>query len=211
MRNRCRDVVIDATPKGAAVRRRLLLTLFLVAFSIPVTAQTSGAAQTGNRPDWRATLDEELPLLGHRNWILIVDSAYPLQASPGVETVETDAPQTEVLRHVLASLDRSIHLRPDIFLDRELSYVPEEDASGISAYRRELQAILGGYTVESVPHEQLIGRVDETGKTMHVLVLKSRIAVPYSSVFIRLNCKYWGDDAEKRMRARMAKGEAADR
>ncbi len=140
-----------------------------------------------------------------------MDSAYPLQASPGVETVETDAPQTEVLRHVLASLDRSIHLRPDIFLDRELSYVPEEDASGISAYRRELQAILGGYTVESVPHEQLIGRVDETGKTMHVLVLKSRIAVPYSSVFIRLNCKYWGDDAEKRMRARMAKGEAADR
>ncbi len=197
------------------MRRRLMLMLFLVAAPIfvagPVTAQNSAAAQTGNRSDWRTLLDEELSLLGHRNWILIVDSAYPLQSSPGVETVETDAPQTEVLRHVLASLDRTIHLRPDVFLDKELSYVPEEDASGISAYRRELQAILGSYAVESLPHEQLIGRVDEAGKTMHVLVLKTRIAIPYSSIFIRLNCKYWGDDAEKRMRARMAKGEPADR
>ena len=41
-------------------------------------------------------------------------------------------------------------------------------------------------------------------------MLKSRIAIPYSSVFIRLNCKYWSDDAEKRMRARMAKGQAAE-
>jgi hypothetical protein len=181
------------------MRRYLLLIVFVV------TASISVAAQAANRPDWRTVVDDEIPLLGHRNWILIVDSAYPLQSSPGVETVETDAPQVEVLRHVLSSIDRSIQLRPDIFLDKELSFVPEEDVSGVSAYRRELQGVLSSFSAESVPHEQLIGRVDEAGKTMHVLVLKSRIAIPYSSVFIRLNCKYWGDDAEKRMRARMAK------
>ena len=186
--------------------RRLLL-LFLVAVSIPGFTR----AQAPTHPDWRTVLEDEIPLLGHRNWILIVDSAYPLQSSPGVETIETDAPQVEVLRYVLGVLDRSVHLRPDIFLDKELPFVAEEDASGVSAYRRELQAVLGGYAVESEPHEQLIGRVDEAGKTMHVLILKSRIAVPYSSVFIRLNCRYWSDDAEKRMRARIAKGEVADR
>ena len=185
--------------------RRLLLFLLLIAASIPCLAQSPA------RPDWRAVLDDEIPLLGHRNWILIVDSAYPLQASPGVETIETDAPQVEVLRHVLAELDRSVHLRPEIFLDKELPFVAEEDASGVSAYRRELQATLGGYAVESVPHEQLISRVDEAGRTMHVLILKSRMAVPYSSVFIHLNCRYWSDEAEKRMRARMAKGETADK
>ena len=185
--------------------RRALVMLFILAASVSL------AAQTGNRPDWHAVLDEELPMLGHRNWIVIVDSAYPLQSSPGVETLETDAPLVEVLRHVLASIDRTVHLRPDVFRDAELSYVSEEDASGVSAYRRELQAILGNYAVAPVPHEQLISRVDEAGKTMHVLVLKTRIAVPYSSVFIRLNCRYWSDDAEKRMRARMAKGEPADR
>jgi hypothetical protein len=186
--------------------RRLLLLLILMA------APNAGFAQSAPaRPDWRTVLEDEIPLLGHRNWILIVDSAYPLQSSPGVETIETDTPQVEVLRHVLGAIDRSIHLRPDIFLDKELSFVAEEDASGVSAYRRELQAVLAGYSVESAPHEQMIGRVDEAGKTMHVLILKSRIAVPYSSVFLRLNCRYWSDDAEKRMRARMAKGEVADR
>jgi hypothetical protein len=190
--------------------RLFVAVTICVAAPIAVSAQ-SAARPDASRPDWRAALEDEIPLLGHRNWILIVDSAYPLQSSPGVETVETDAPQAEVLRHVLGTLDRSIHLRPDVFLDSELAFVPEEDASGVSAYRRELQGVLGSYAVQSVPHEELIGRVDEASKTMHVLVLKTRMAVPYTSLFIRLNCKYWGDDAEKRMRARMAKGETADR
>jgi hypothetical protein len=199
------SIMGDTPILGDAMRRRFMLMLLFAAASVAVTAQSPA------RPDWRAALEDELPLLGHRNWILIVDSAYPLQASPGIETVETDAPEIEVLRQVLGSLDRTVHLRPEVFLDSELSFVAEEDASGVSAYRRELHGILENYTVQSLPHEQLIGRADEAGKTMHVLVLKTRMAVPYSSVFIRLNCKYWGDDAEKRMRARMAKGEAADR
>ena len=27
--------------------------------------------------DWRAVLEEDLHLLGHRNWILVVDKAFP--------------------------------------------------------------------------------------------------------------------------------------
>jgi hypothetical protein len=197
--------VVKGKSKGVPVRRLFTLFLFISVTSISVVSQVP------NHPDWRTVVDEELPLLGQRNWLLVVDSAYPLQSSPGVETVETDSPQIEVLRYVLGALDRSVHLRPEIFLDKELAFVPEDDASGISTYRRELHAVLANYEPESMLHEQLIERVDETGKTMHVLVLKSRMAVPYSSIFIRLNCKYWGDDAEKRMRAKMAKGEAVDR
>jgi hypothetical protein len=197
--------IVKHKSQGVPVRRPILLFLLILATAVSVVAQAP------SHPDWKTVVDEELPLLGHRNWLLIVDSAYPLQASPGVETIETEAPQIEVLRYVLGALDRSIHLRPEIFLDKELAFVPEDDASGVSTYRRELHAVLANYAPESLLHEQLIGRVDETGKTMHVLVLKSRMAIPYSSIFIRLNCKYWGDDAEKRMRARMAKGEAVDR
>lgn len=29
--------------------------------------------------DWQSKLQEKLPLLGHRNWIVITDMAYPLQ------------------------------------------------------------------------------------------------------------------------------------
>ena len=36
---------------------------------------------------WVTTLQERLPLLGHRNWIVITDMAYPLQANPSIETL----------------------------------------------------------------------------------------------------------------------------
>jgi hypothetical protein len=152
---------------------------------------------------WQAKVDEDLPYLGHRNWILIVDSAYPLQSSPGVETVETNADQLEVVRYVLGAVNKSIHVRPDIFMDAELPYVQEEDAPGTTAYRDAIAKLLDGQDIRSELHERLISEVDEAGRLVHVLVLKTRLAVPYSSVFIRLNCKYWDDDAEERLRSKM--------
>ena len=162
------------------------------------------ACSAGAQQDWRQKVDHSLPLLGHRNWILIVDSAYPLQSSSGVETIETNAGQLEVLRYVLGAVNRSIHVRPDVFLDAELPFVPDADAPGASAYREQLAKVLAGRQAQSLPHEKLIGTVDEAGKLVHVLVLKTTMTVPYSSVFLRLNCRYWSDDAEKRMRAKMA-------
>ncbi|MCU0782363.1 MAG: hypothetical protein MUF04_14880, partial [Akkermansiaceae bacterium] len=38
---------------------------------------------------WEALLASELPRLGHRNFIVIADSAYPLQSAPGIRTVAT--------------------------------------------------------------------------------------------------------------------------
>jgi hypothetical protein len=54
--------------------------------------------------------------MGHRNWIL-VDSAYPEQVGAGIETIETDAGQLEVVRTVLSAVQKSIHVRPIIFMD----------------------------------------------------------------------------------------------
>ena len=155
------------------------------------------------QPDWRDRVAQSMPLLGHRNWILIVDSAYPLQSSPGVETIETNAPQLDVVRLVLDNVNRSIHVRPVISMDAELPFVPDDDAPGASNYREQIQRLLASYKIESIPHESVINQIDETSKEFHVLVLKTTMTVPYSSVFIRLDCKYWSTDAEKRMRARM--------
>ena len=49
----------------------------------------SASTAPAPRPAWRATLDERLPLLGHRNWIVVADAAYPWQASAGIETIDT--------------------------------------------------------------------------------------------------------------------------
>jgi D-ribose pyranose/furanose isomerase RbsD len=178
--------------------RKLFLGLSLLVIALlPCAAQTAGPAP------WRAKLAETLPLLGHRNWILIVDSAYPLQVSPGVETIETGASQVEVVQAVLHAIDRSIHVRPVITMDAELPFVPEQDAPGVTAYRSEISDLLRNYAVSSLPHQQLLAQIGQTGAQYQVLVLKTTMAIPYTSVFIRLDCKYWSDDAEQRLRAKM--------
>jgi hypothetical protein len=153
--------------------------------------------------NWQSRVMQEMPLMGHRNWILIVDSAYPLQSSPGVETIDTNASHLDVLRYVLGAVNNSIHVRPLIYMDAELPYVPDDDSPGASAYREQVKQILGDYKIESIPHDRVINQIDDTSKEFHILVLKTTMAIPYSSVFIRLDCKYWSEDAEKRMRARM--------
>jgi hypothetical protein len=179
----------------------------MVAVGILLAATMVYAAPPGDA-NWKEQVASEMPLLGHRNWILIVDSAYPLQVSPGVQTIETDEPMLAVAHFVLGEIDQSIHLRPDVFMDAELPYVSDEDAPDASAYRRAAGDLLHSYQVVREPHDKLIEQVGEAGDTFHVLVLKTNGTIPYSSIFIRLNCKYWSDDAEQRLRAKMASGKA---
>jgi L-fucose mutarotase/ribose pyranase (RbsD/FucU family) len=154
--------------------------------------------------DWQSRLAEEMPLMGHRNWIMIVDSAYPLQSSSGVETIETNADQVEVLRKVLGAIDSSIHVRPIVYMDAELPFVPEKDAPGVTKYRQDVHSVLAGQKITALPHAQIISKVDEVGKTFHVIILKTTMTVPYSSVFLELNCKYWSDEAEANLRKAMS-------
>src|SRR5271170_7320996 len=116
------------------MKRSLALALLLASPLIPSSAQAP--------TDWKAKVVESMPLLGHRNWILIVDSAYPLQSSPGVDTIETHSGQLDVLAFVLDAINHSVHVRPDIFMDTELPFVPEQDAPGVSAYRTKVADLL---------------------------------------------------------------------
>jgi hypothetical protein len=181
--------------------RRLILVVALFTLSVPILAQT----------DWRAAIDQKLPLLGHRNWIVIADSAYPQSSSPGIDVIETNADQLEVVQYVLAAVNKSIHVRPDVLMDAELQYVPESDAPGVTAWRQQIDKVLTGGPVQHELHTSLLQQLDDASKMYRVVVLKTRMAVPYTTVFLRLNCKYWGDDAEKRMRAKMASSGASGR
>ena len=182
-----------------------ILTFAVVCvMSVLGVARSSAATGTHNSADWRARLSHELPLLGHRNWIAVVDSAYPLQTSGGIETIETNADQLEVVKAVLDELGKAKHVRPVVFTDAELKVVPESDAAGVTAYREALKNLLGKTEAQSLPHEEIISKLDEAGKTFHILVLKTRLTIPYTSVFVRLECGYWSADAEKRLRDAMA-------
>jgi hypothetical protein len=176
----------------------------IATFCIVVAIASAHAAPPTADSSWKGKVASTMPLLGHRNWILVVDSAYPLQSSPGVETIETNSNQVDVIQYVLKTINSSIHVRPDIYMDAELPFVPDKDAPGASAYRSRIAAVLHNYPIESVLHDKIIADIGSTGSQFHVLVLKTNMTIPYSSVFIRLDCKYWSADAEKHMREKMS-------
>jgi hypothetical protein len=184
--------------KGDFVKLRNFICCLLLFAAPHVRALASAASD-----DWKTRVNESMPLLGHRNWILVVDSAYPLQTSPGIETIETNANQLDVVRSALDAIHGSIHIRPVITMDAELPFVPDADAQGVSAYRRQIGEVLRDSKIEYLPHDKIIANLDEAGKTFHILVLKTNMTIPYTSVFIRLDCKYWSADAEARLRAKM--------
>lgn len=159
---------------------------------------------SGCRATWQDKLAEELPVMGHRNWVVVADSAYPAQSRAGIETIATGEEQLETVRAVLKALDGTHHVRPIIYLDRELWSVSEADAPGIGAYRRELELLLQGRGISSRPHEELIARLDEAAKTFRILILKTNLSMPYTSVFLELDCGYWSPEAEKRLRDKMS-------
>jgi hypothetical protein len=153
--------------------------------------------------DLGSRLKVELPTLGHRNWIVVADSAYPLQIAPGIKTVYVGGDQLQAVTSVLKAIDDAPHVRPVVFIDEELQYVPEQHARGISDFRKQLDTILKARDPKQLGHEDIIKLLDEAGKSFQVLVLKTDLTLPYTSVFIRLDAGYWSADAEKELRNAM--------
>jgi hypothetical protein len=159
--------------------------------------------------DWKSTLENELPVLGHRNWIVIADSAYPAQTGGGIEVIATRADHFKVLETVLDALKNSRHVRPLFYMDAELAHIPEKDAPGVGEYREKAAAILKESHVTRLPHMDLIMKLDASAKNFRVLVFKTDLTLPYTSVFIELDCGYWSSEAEARLREAMKKAGAS--
>jgi hypothetical protein len=153
--------------------------------------------------NWDDVLKERLQLFGHRNWLVIADSAYPAQSSPGVETIVADQEQTGVLTRAFEILRECSHIKPTIYTDEELSFVSETDAPGITSYRERLGILFNGQEVRVLPHEEIISRLDRVGGTFRVLLVKTNMRIPYTSVFLELQCGYWDTQTENRLRAAM--------
>jgi hypothetical protein len=87
-------------------------------------AQTLASAPSS---DWKAVVQSRLPLYGHRNWIVVADSAFPVYAEPGIETIVVNDDLPSVLKYVASSISSSHHVRTTVFLDQELQFIDERD------------------------------------------------------------------------------------
>lgn len=154
-------------------------------------------------PHWEEVLKDRIQLYGHRNWLVIADSAYPAQSRQGIETIVANEEQTAILARTFKILHECKHVKPKIYTDSELQFVSETDAPGVASYREQLSTLIKGYEVRDLLHEEIISRLDRAGEMFRVLLIKTSMRIPYSSVFFELDCGYWSAEAETRLRAAM--------
>ncbi len=161
-------------------------------------------SQVGGSSDWKAVVQSRLPLYGHRNWIVVADSAFPVYATPVIETIVVNEDLPSVLRYVASAVSSSRHVRARVFLDRELQFIDEHDYPGVSELRKQITAAFAKDQVSSIPHTEIMTRIDEAGKTFRILFIKTTATIPYTSVYMRLDCGYMSDDVERKIRTAMA-------
>jgi hypothetical protein len=182
-----------------------LRTLLMLVFFMLLTASCGREKPPVEElKTWEEVLEEDLHLLGHRNWILVVDKAFPEQSSPGMKYIYVEQDLLPTLEHVLGALDKSTHVKPIIYQDKELSFIQEEQVNGIEAFRSAASTVLDGRAVNTLLHDEVFQMLDESSSLFRVLVIKTNCILPYTSVFLQLDCSYWGSENEKILRESMS-------
>jgi hypothetical protein len=153
---------------------------------------------------WKKQFQSILPLLGHRNWILVVDKAYPMQSAAGIETIYTGEKLIPVLKEVLRSIQDERHTKPIVYTDKELLFMRDDLSKGVESFKSTLAQTLAKQKVEVIPHDDIFTKLDEASRLFNVLVLKTECLMPYTSVFIELDCGYWSAEREKTLRERIS-------
>jgi L-fucose mutarotase/ribose pyranase (RbsD/FucU family) len=196
--------LIKKTRKMIQKTALVLITLFTL-LSCSKVVQQKGETTTSASENWKTEVEQTIQLFGHRNWIVVADGAYPKQSNPAIKTITVDADQLEVVKFVQEAIAKTTHVQANIFVDKEMAFVAEKDAKGIDQYRTELNKILNTKNLSTKLHEEIIADLDKSGELFDVLIIKTKLAIPYTSVFFRLECGYWNAEAENDLRNNLKK------
>lgn len=184
------------------------ITLIILSLSIGlVGCESNSSIKKKKKMDskWNEVLEQQIKLLGHRNWIVVVDAAYPLQSSAGINTILSDQSHSQTIKSVVDIIDNQKHIKPIVYLDKEIDFIEENSAEGISQFRKSLTNVLGNNIPQKILHEQLIAKLDKASKQFNITIIKTNFTVPYTSVFFELDCKYWNSEAEQKLRSDLEK------
>lgn len=185
--------------------KSILSVLFITTLLVSISGckGTEPSSDTAKLPDWKTQVDNHISEFGHRNWILIVDKAFPAQNTDGVITIDTKENLNDVLSFTLQQISASTHIKPLVYTDTEFAYLNSEQVSAIDEYKKARAEILEKYNPRVLLHDSVFVKIDKASKLFKVLVLKTNEVIPYSSVFIELDCKYWSSEKEKTLRDAM--------
>ena len=185
-------------------KNNTLLLIAVMAILSCNQSSTDAAKQTDAAgKDWKKQFNQTLPLLGHRNWIIVADKAFPQQNAAGMEVINTNENLLTVLKYVLQQVNASTHVKPIIYQDKELSFITEAQAKGVKQFINQSQQVFNGKPVQTILHDSVFTKLDEASKLFKVVVLKTNETIPYTSVFLQLDCAYWSGEKEKQLRSNM--------
>jgi D-ribose pyranose/furanose isomerase RbsD len=179
---------------------KYMIPAVFISFSLSGCIKHSPENKITNTVGWKTTLQNRLSEFGHRNWILIVDKAFPAQNSEGIIIIDTKDDLLSVLGFTMQQIDSSTHVKPFVYTDAELRYITNEQVNGIDQYKNALSEIVHKYNPQVLLHDSVFAKIDNASKLFKILILKTTEVIPYSSVFIELDCKYWSAKKEKTLR-----------
>ena len=158
--------------------------------------------------DWKGAVSSQVNQLGYRNWIVIAEASFPAHNRPGLTQVIANAEIPEVLDFVTNTIEQTQHVRPNIYLTRELRAVENDLAPGIDELRKKITTALHSQETTELDQQSLITLLESANLSFDVLVIRTPTALPYSSVFMELQPGYWDAESEERLRQRISRERA---
>jgi len=176
-----------------------------LALSMIAVLLTVGCGPLSDPDDWKASVSRQVNQLGYRNWIVIAEASFPAHNRPGFRQVNSTAEVPEVVDFVLNSIEQTQHVRPRVYLTRELRSVENDFAPGIDELRNQIKASLHGHESTELDQQSLITLLESANQSFDVLVIRTPTALPYTSVFMELQPGYWDAESEERLRQRISR------
>jgi L-fucose mutarotase/ribose pyranase (RbsD/FucU family) len=179
-------------------------------FHAPFMAIIAAAACVGCGPldggaDWKGTVNQHVNQLGYRNWIVVSEASFPAHSRTGVRQVNANAEIPDVVDYVLNALEQTQHVRPKVYLTREMRAVENDFAPGIDEMRKRIAESLHGHEPTELDQQSLITLLESANQSYDVLVIRTPTALPYTSVFLELQPGYWDAESEDRLRQRISR------
>ncbi len=176
--------------------RWIALGLALFTCSCALRPATGGS-------NWQAAIDRQTQALGYQNWIVVTEASFPALNRPGIRQVIAPVEVPEALDYVLQAMERTQHVRPRVYVARELRSVENDFAPGIDVFRQQLKGALHGHETTELDQQALLTLLEDANRTFDVLLVRTQTALPYTSVFLELQHGYWDGESETRLRDRI--------
>lgn len=178
---------------------------WLLAVGMMIAASGCVTRPPAQAVTWQSAVHRQAQQLGYRNWIVIVEASFPAHNRPGVRQVNAPVDIPEAVDYVLNVLEQTEHVRPRVFLTRELRSVENDFAPGIDSFREAVRASLHGHEAIELDQQSLLTLLEDAGSRFDILVIRTPTALPYTSVFLELQPGYWDADSEARLRERITR------